>query len=155
METVWRVDIDRLVRWVLPLPTGAFIFCVILSLLFNFEQSTSTHCKQVEFLLLIYNWYPVSFACSLEIYILAQATVPSWWYRSLVGYDTIKFWRYRNRRGYGAVNTVSFSVSVTKLVLTPTPNPKRVTKSKFHHEMAHTFQMHRYRKGDGYTNYHR
>jgi len=41
--------------------------------------------------------------------------------------------------GYGAVNTILISLSVTRLVLTPTPNPKRPTKPKFHHEMARTF----------------
>ena len=42
--------------------------------------------------------------------------------------------------GYCAVNTTSFLLSVARLVLTPTPNPKRPTKPKFHHEMARTFQ---------------
>jgi len=50
MDTVWRVSINRLVSLVLPLPTGAFIFCVLYSLMFNFEQSTGTHCKEVELL---------------------------------------------------------------------------------------------------------
>jgi len=45
---VWRVDVDRLIRWVMPLPTGAFIIAVVLSLIFHFEQSTATHCKEVE-----------------------------------------------------------------------------------------------------------
>ena len=51
METVWRIDADRLIRWILPLPTGAFIIAVVLSLLFHFEQSTATHCTEVTYLL--------------------------------------------------------------------------------------------------------
>ena len=34
-------------------------------------------------------------------------------------YGTVKSWRYRSRRGYGAVNTISFSLLITRLVLTP------------------------------------
>jgi len=57
------------------------------------------------------------------------------------GYGTVKSWRYRSRRDYGAVKIISFSLSVTRLVLTPTPNPKRPTKPKFHHEMAWHFKI--------------
>jgi len=55
METVWRIEVDRLAkRWLLPLPAGALIICIIVSLLFNFEQSTYTHCKEVEVLVLFH-----------------------------------------------------------------------------------------------------
>jgi len=53
METVWRIDADRLMRWMLLLPTGALIITLLLTLLFNFEQSIMTHCKQVDFYLFI------------------------------------------------------------------------------------------------------
>jgi len=69
------------------------------------------------------------FQCSTvwRICLFALATVPSRRYRSLAatvpssldGNGSVKIWRYRSRRGYGAVNTISFSLSVTRLVLTP------------------------------------
>jgi len=57
-------------------------------------------------------------------------------------------WPHCSRWGYGAIKTVSFSVSVTKLVLTPTPNLNdplcQNFTAKWHEHFTNT--------GNGYTN---
>jgi len=68
----------------------------------------------------------------------AQATVPS----------------SRSRWGYGAVNTVSFSVSV-KLVLTPTLTLNDPLTQNFTTKRHGHFKCTDTANGNGYTNYHR
>lgn len=44
LTSVARVPYRRIGLSVLALPLSAFVFCVVYSILFNFEHSTSTHC---------------------------------------------------------------------------------------------------------------
>ena len=80
--------------------------------------------------------------CMNKLFNYALATVPS----------------KRLRQGYGAVNTISFSLSVTRLVLTPTPNPKRPTRpisQNFTTKWRGHFKTTDGGNGNVYANYHR
>lgn len=45
-----RINVVRLAFGVLSLPTFGFITCVLLSIIYNFEGSTATHCKVPNYL---------------------------------------------------------------------------------------------------------
>ena len=46
----FRVGIGRFAMYTVSLPLFAFIFCVAYSLIFYFEQTTSTHCHTWNYL---------------------------------------------------------------------------------------------------------
>lgn len=43
-------NLSRLAVFTAALPLGAFLFCIGLSLIYNFNESTSTHCKVTNYL---------------------------------------------------------------------------------------------------------
>ena len=88
----------------------------------------------------------------------ALAMVPSRRYHSLAGYGTVKSWRsrlswYHSRRGYGRIKTVS--VSVTRLVLTPTLTLNDPLSQDFTTKWHGHFKITDNGNGNVYANYHR